>query len=251
MNLYSLSDEADPEIRQQVEKRIMSKIDAAAADALRQMIDRPGTHLGQETSDAWILFLMSMIFRTPPRLRWLHQQIRSNRTSFTAEDRASYDAHRQTDEPATPEAYFSEGNAASLDAVGVTLMVKLIGSKLIGSGLARMSWTVHRLKTPNYGLLTCDDPVMTSNGMNSGDSFVILPVAPDLLFLAANTDRAMWSFTSQTDRAIERAMNDAVVAQADRLVIGKDVTQAEFIRRRLGRSPVGEGVLGRHAWKCP
>lgn len=250
-NLYSLPGEDDPAMREQVESRIMHGIDTRAAAVLRYMIDRPGTRLPQTYSDAWIIFILSMIFRTPVRLRWLNEQIRTADYAFDDEERATYAELKSPAHPPNPEEYFALGDLAELSVARMKLMLSMIGSKLIGQGLASMVWEVHTLVTLNHGLLTSDDPVMTSNGLNSGDSFVILPVGPSQLFIAANSQRAMWSFRSQTDRAIERAMNDAVVAQADQLVIGEDSRQSLFVGRRLGHSKPSDGFLGRHTWKCP
>jgi hypothetical protein len=192
-----------------------------------------------------------MIFRTPARLRWLNEQIRTADYAFDDEERATYAGLKSPAHPPTPEEYFALGDPAELSVARMKLMLSMIGSKLVGQGLASMVWEVHTLTTLNHGLLTSDDPVMTSNGLNSGDSFVILPIGPRQLFIAANSDRAMWSFRSQTDRAIEWAMNDAVVAQADQLVIGEDSRQSLFVDRRLGYSKPSAGFIGRHTWKCP
>lgn len=250
-HLYSLPGEADPLLREQVELTIFSKIDDTAAPVLRKMIDRPGQRLTPEETHAWIRFLKSMIFRTPARLAWMNEQIRTGDHKFTAEERAEYEALRSDDHPDRPEDYFAKSDDEELSSARMQLMLRMINSNLLGRGIAQMSWTVHKVDHLNHGLLTCDDPVMTSNGMNSGNSFVLLPVGPRHLFIAANSDRAMWSFTSQTDRAIERAMNDAMVAQAAKLVIGQTDRQREFVERRLGKSPPGPGFLGRHTWACP
>jgi hypothetical protein len=34
-------------------------------------------------------------------------------------------------------------------------------------------------------------------------------------------------------------------------VIGQNAKQAAFVDKRLGKNPVGDGLLGRHTWKCP
>lgn len=250
-NLYSLPGEDDPAMREQVESRIMQGIDMRAAAALRYMIDHPGTQLSPTYSDAWILFVLSMIFRTPARLRWLNEQIRTADYAFDDKERATYAELKSPTHPPTPEEYFALGDPTELSMARMQLMLSMIGSRLIGQGLGGMVWEIHTLATPNHGLLTSDDPVMTSNGLNNDDSFAILPIGPRQLFIAANSQRAMWSFRSQTDRAIERAMNDAVVAQADQLVIGENSRQSLFVDRRLGKSKPPDSFLGRHVWKCP
>ena len=131
-NLYSLPGEDDPAMREQVESRIMHGIDTRAAAVLRHMIDHPGTRLPQTYSDAWVLFLLSMIFRTPARLRWLNEQIRTADYAFDDEERATYAGLKSPAHPPTPEEYFALGDPAELSVARMKLMLSMIGSKLVG-----------------------------------------------------------------------------------------------------------------------
>ncbi|MNV15317.1 hypothetical protein D3C71_1060370 [compost metagenome] len=250
-HLYSLHGEPDPKAREQVEVDWMQRIDNDAALILKQMIASPNAPLTQRQSDAWIAFLTSMIFRTPARLRWMHEEMRSYDYAFTEDERQAYEQLRPTGAPARPEQYFIESDREELSVARMQLMLRMIQSRIIGEGLAKMIWAVHRLQQTRYGFLTGDDPIITSNGLRADDAFVILPLSPEHLFIAAGSQRALWSYTSQTDRAIERAINDAIVVQANTLVIGRDDRQANFVANRLGRKPAGAGFLGRHTWKCP
>ncbi|WP_184278922.1 DUF4238 domain-containing protein [Brevundimonas vesicularis] len=251
MHLYSLPGEPDAERREQIELNTMRQIDEAAAPVLCRMRDEPGAPLCQDQTNAWTIFVMSMLFRNPARLEWFDEQIRSTSHKFSEEDRAEYQHLRSASDPASPEDFFRQASGDDLSVARMQLMLNLIGSQSIGRGLAEMAWSVLAVPHRNHGLLTCDDPVMTSNGMNRGDSFILLPVGPEHLFVAANSDRALWSFTSQRPRDIERAMNDAIVAQASKLVIGAHDRHSTFIDRRLGKSEPSSGYLGRHTWKCP
>lgn len=251
MHLYSLPGEADAEAREQIELRMMRKIDDDAAPVLRKMRDEPGVSLLPAQSDAWTLFVMSMLFRTPARLKWFDEQIRTTRHEFSDDDRVEYERLRSATDPIDPGEFFSHASSDDLSVSRMQLMLGMIGSQALGRGLTAMSWTVLEIRHCSHGLLTCDDPLMTSNGMDSGNSFIMLPVGARHLFIAANSDRALWSFTSQQPRDIERAMNDAVVAQANKLVIGAHSRHSLFIDRRLGKSKPSEGYLGRHTWKCP
>lgn len=248
--LYSIPTEPDPESQEQVELRWMSPIDNEAAKVRDQLIETPGKRLTRAQIDAWILFLISMIFRTPARLRWMNDRIRNYDYHFSEEEQAEYQQLRPKDAPATPESYFSDSSDEELSTARMQLMLSMIKSEVFGRGIADMQWYVHSI-TGNHGLLTCDDPVITSNGMNKDESFVILPLSPQHLFIAANTRAALLSYITQTDRALERGINDALVAQAAELVIGSTERHLKFIERRLGSTPAGEGILGRPTWKVP
>lgn len=250
-HLYSLPGEAVPEDREQVELKWMQVIDDKAAPVLEQLVADPGTKLTQAQSDAWIAFLLSLIFRTPARLRWMQDRIRDHDYAFDDDERAAYDALRPKGAPSTPEQYFSQSSDDELSVARMQLMLSMIQSKVLGSGVAAMEWRVLEVKHMNRGLLTSDDPIITSNGLNEARSFIILPLGPAHLFVATNTEAAFKAFSTQSDRALERAMNNSIVAQAEALVIGATDDHLAFVGRRLGMSPAGTGFLGRHTWACP
>ena len=96
---------------------------------------------------------------------------------------------------------------------------------------------------------------MTSNGLGHRDSFVVLPVGPRAAFLAVNDLEVRDAFATVPNR-LERAWNDAVVYQAEKLVIGADSTQGTFVERRLGRAiKTAENgwspEAGRFSWASP
>jgi hypothetical protein len=51
-----------------------------------------------------------------------------------------------------------------------------------------MLWRLYQLENPRYPLLTSDRPVVMSNGFGYPESFILLPVTPLHVFLAANTE---------------------------------------------------------------
>lgn len=250
-HLYSLKGEPDALTREQVELGFMRKIDDAAARVLIKMTHEPRVQLTQSETEAWAAFTTSMMFRTPARLAWFDEQIRNTPHEFTPQERVDYDVFRQPHHPSTLEDFYKDGSDDDLSTSRMGVMLSLIGSRAIGHRLAQMTWTIQRYDRLTHGLLTCDDPVVTSNGFDEGLSFVILPVGPRDLFIAARNDEAMAAFTTQRPRDVERAINDAIVAQAAKLVIGEQVSQASFIDRRLGKTPASEGYLGRHTWRSP
>lgn len=251
-HLYSLPGETDARSREQVELRIMSGIDDDAAPVFRRLLAEGSNALSASERSAWTTFLMSLIFRTPTRLAWFDSQIRGADYAFDDEDRRTYQALRSPHHPTDPTAFFETADADDLSVARISLMLKLIGSKQIGTGVFEMHWHVHDLEGIQNGLLTCDEPIVMSNGLNLQSSFLLLPLGPRKLFIAGSTARAVWSFSSQKPRDLERAINDSVITQAEELVVGHHTGHRSFIERRLGRKPLSDdGVLGRHSWKIP
>jgi hypothetical protein len=250
--LYSLTAETDPLMREQVELRIMKKIDDDAAPVFRKLHEKRVNEISSEERSAWATFLMSMIFRTPARLEMINEQIRSTDYEWTDQELEEYAATRSPDDPISPDEFLKAGTDDEISTTKLLLMTRMCGSPVIGQGLVDMRWGVIDLSSADHGLLTSDEPIITSNGLDKGDSFVMLPLGPTKLFIAGSTKRALWSFSSQSPRRLEGAINDCIVAQAHKIVIGHHDRHLTFVERRLGKSPVsGEGLLGRHTWTCP
>lgn len=251
-NLYSLPGQTDPLLREQVELQIMRTIDDRAGKVFKKLRDGAVKNLTAEDRNAWTTFIMSMIFRTPARLERINHEIRSTKYEWTDEDLAEFEALRTPDDPISPDLFMKAGSDDEISEARLMVMTKMCAAPLLGQGIIEMTWGVVELPKIDHGLLTSDEPVIMSNGMERGDGFVMLPLGPRHLFIAGTTREAVWSFASQVPKQLERAINDCIVAQAKNIVIGHRESHARFVEKRLGRIPVsGDGVLGRHTWVCP
>lgn len=116
-----------------------------------------------------------------------------------------------------------------------------------------MPWGLIQVHETTHRLLTCDDPVLRSHGLHHERSFIALPVAPDLMFIAANHADVLEAFTDQKTAAFEAAMNDAVCQQADRPVPSQTNQSLRFLENRLqrGAPPHNGGLGGRYTWSTP
>lgn len=238
-SLYSLPLEDDPHRREQIELGHMNLIDRGGAAAYRELIAGRVQELDDAPRSAWALFVNSLLFRTPARLSWLDEQIRGAEFTFPEQERTD------------PESDSKGPTGNDLSVARMSLMIEMIGSRQLGQGICGMVWTVLALPSLKHGLLTSDDPIMMSNGMDRADSFLLLPLGPRHLFVAGATERAVWAFTSQLPRDLERAINSSIVEQAERIVIGHHSGHQRFVEARLGKVPRSPGVLGKTTWQCP
>jgi hypothetical protein len=200
---------------------------------------------------AWALFMNSLLFRTPARLQWFDEQIRGTEFTFTEQESAECEALRSAEHPTDANGFFKNASGDDLTVVRMSLMIGLIGSRQLGQGIFGMVWDVLSLPSLKHGLLTSDDPIMMSNGMDRSDSFLLLPLSPHHLFVAGSTERAVWAFTSQRPRDLERAINSSIAEQAEKIVIGHHIGHQRFVEVRLGKVPRSPGLLGRTTWQCP
>lgn len=261
-HLYSLAGEVEPELREQVELRLMAPLDNIAAAALRHIETTKQRPDDKAMRDGWARFVMSLLHRSPRRLAYLEKLIREHVSETSPEDEAIYQRLRRPSDPSTLNRLFADGDETRLSRSRAVLFRSLVDSEAIGNVIVGMRWGVVQVNEPNHGLLTCDDPVLMSDGLEHDRSFIALPIAHDRLFIAANSQDVVQSFANQrsavferafNDAIFERAFNDAICHQADRLVIGRSNQNQRFVENRLGRCapPANGGAGGRYTWSAP
>lgn len=251
IELYSVRNHTDPEKRQIIEKRLMSRIDNGASHSLEYMEATGKAPTDSVHRNAWTTFLLSLIHRSPMQVERLRKSIAANRDEVLKSLAPRYPELRQDTDPETFEEYLANDDGTIDEGSLLPLMQNLMSSKLVGTALIQMTWGIMRFNLPKHGFLTCDIPIMLSNGLGHRDSFVMLPTSPNTIFIAAARKPIIDSFVSQDAKIFERGINDAVVQQAQQVVISQNTTQRRFIDKRFLRSPPPEGDLGLHTWKHP
>ncbi|MBX9574396.1 MAG: DUF4238 domain-containing protein [Caulobacteraceae bacterium] len=252
-HLYSIIGEVEPELREQVEIRLMSPLDDRAARALDEMINTRARPQTKELRDGWARFVMSLLHRSPRRIAYLENLIRTYEIETTPEEEEAYEKLRAPNDPATLKRLFADGDASRISRSRAVLLRSLVDSETIGNVIVGMRWGAIQVNEPKHRLLTCDDPVLMSNGLNHDRSFIALPIAPDLMFIAANHSDVLQSFSDQKSAVFEASMNDAICLQADRLVLGQTNRCLRFVENRLqrGAPPNNGGLEGRYTWSAP
>jgi hypothetical protein len=100
-----------------------------------------------------------------------------------------------------------------------------------------MNWSVVRLTWSRFSLLTSDRP-LDWPGLGHSDSYIALPVGPNLLFIAEYGDayqRNVNSTASQTK--IVKNVNQALVQRARKFVWGSDESHYRFVCNWMSESP--------------
>ena len=213
----------------------MTPIDTQAANALAFMETHGRRPLDPRLQDGWSKFVLSLVYRNPRQIEFIRRKLREHDAQTWGELERSYGAVRRNGDPTTFREYRETHAAAQWEETEAQLLRSMIESAWIGTHLTKMEWRFLQFDSPKFGLLTSDDAVMTSNGLGHRDSFIVLPVGPRAAFLAVNDLKVRDAFAAVPNK-LERAWNDAVVCQAEKLVIGADSTHKTFVERRLGRA---------------
>jgi hypothetical protein len=251
IELYANTNKDDPIERQALELVFMQKVDALAAEALAHL-EAEGTKPNEtELQSAWSRFLMSLMHRSPERVKYLVDKAREyEEGTLNPELKEKYDSLRGPDDPFTFEEWLKAQGSITSDLT-VRLIRMLIDSQNIGPVLNSMRWTVHHADGA-FGFLTGDLPILISDGLGHNRAFVMLPIAPSRLFIAARDAEVIKSFTTQSANALQRAVNDACVRQSRHVIVAHRESQTAFVDRRfLRREPLAINRAGLATWKAP
>ncbi|WP_086606362.1 DUF4238 domain-containing protein [Erythrobacter donghaensis] len=230
IDLYTIPD-APPSQAARIETEFLQVIDDRGAKAV-SMAERNEIASVQDKG-ALVQFLLSMLHRSPDRIAYLEGRL--------ADDLSSNPLFE-----GQQSSYF---RAAALD-----VFTDLVQSQVMIDRMMQLSAFVITLHQSAHDLLTSDNPLMISNGMAHRDAFVMLPIDPrKILILAENVDIPK-HMAGHDGKTLAKAINDAVVVQAKKLVFGADRRQLRFIDNRLSRpnhhlARAIDPIMGLVKWK--
>ena len=249
--LYADESKTNPIERQALEMVFMQKVDDKAATALAYIEEHKTKPADPQLRDGWSRFLMSMVHRSPERVKYLTEKVQEyedGKVNPRLQD--EYVSLRGPDEPPNYEDWLKQQGPITPE-LKVKLLRLLIDSPRIGETLNAMHWCVYTLEYPRFGFLTGDHPIMLSNGIGHKAGFVVLAISPRRLFVAAHDQEVIKAFTSQRANALERAINDACVQQSRHVIVAHNDSQKVFVDRRFLQNQVSAGPNGLFSWKSP
>jgi len=250
-NLYANESKADPIERQALELIFLQKVDDAAAVALAEIEELAGKPRDCQVCTAWSRFLMSLMHRSPERVKYLTAKVTEYESgTLNPELKEKYGDLRGPDDPSDFETWLEKQGPLAPD-LRVRLLELLIDSKRIGGTFNAMHWSVYTLEKPRFGFLTGDHPIMISNGLGHRRGFALLAISPVRLFIAAHDTAVLNAFNSQRPNGLEQAVNDACARQSNHVIIGHDDAQKNFIEKRFLRQPAPVGPSGFVTWNSP
>lgn len=229
-DLYAYSVGATEEERQRLELQLFGPIDNRAAEAL-QKIDagQPGSLTDKV---GLVQFVLSLQWRSPDRIADLRSELAGRLTGVV-----DFDAHDLTHQ------------TMIADQIN-DLLSEMISSESIVRMVAGMK--VFRIDVDSkHKLLTCDLPLMISQGIAQPQGFLMFPYAPHRVAIFAHDAKVAAAFSTQEPDVLAKGLNVTVVRQARQFVIASDPCSKRFVENRFLKNPEpipGDGML---RWKVP
>jgi uncharacterized protein DUF4238 len=230
-NLYEVPTANTPAARQMLELEFYQRIDDRAAIALDK-IDRE-QHGTANDRIAFAQFVLSLLLRNPAHIEHARNQLRAA-------------LRKRPDESGFEDMLTAEVNLMLADIIQSPRSVEMMASM-----------KVFKIGTPkaSLSLLTSGRPTMLSHNIPSRDGFILFPYAPDKMIALVNDPDVASAFYTQEPDALVRAINDAVVVQAQSVVIGGEDADREFVDQRFLRpDAVSLGAIDQNGmvrWRSP
>lgn len=229
-DLYAYSAGATEEERQRLELQLFGPIDHRAAEALKKIdAGQPGSNTEKV---GLVQFVLSLQFRSPSRIADLRNQLAERMTGV-----ADFNAHNPSHQ------------TMIADQVN-DLLSEMISSEDVIRYVAGMK--VFRIGIDSrHKLLTCDLPLMMSQGIAQPQGFLMFPYSPKCVAIFAHDAKVAAAFSTQEPDVLAKGLNDAVVRQAREFVIAANLCSKRFIENRFLKNPEpisGDGML---RWKVP
>jgi hypothetical protein len=233
--LYTIED-APPHIADVFEDRFMSVADGIAAESLRVMLNDHLVPTGDQKI-GWTRFMMSLLYRTPEGVARSLAMVKKYYEEKHLQDvRKVYTELKRPEDPETPEEYVAIIGARATSRTTIQHLMDIIESERVREKIMNMQWHLGRIAGLKHQLLTSDRPLVMTNGIALADSHIVMPLSPEHIFIAANTDEevAKIKALSQTGELAVR-LNDRVARQARKFVYAHDRSQLRFVANRLGQ----------------
>lgn len=207
--------ELPPIARNFLETEFLKYADNQAYAALCALLDER-SDIHTELKSAWSRFLMTMLHRSPEGIASLKERISKTFLKKLAENLG----------------FNVDVSEAELHKVYARVLYGVMDSEQIGQILNSMIWGVAAPRFQSHPLMTSDRPIMMTNGLRGDFGHLIIPIAPDRVFVAATKETTINFLVGQ--KGFGRHINDRVVRQARRYVYAQDDKQFNFVAKRFG-----------------
>jgi Protein of unknown function (DUF4238) len=225
------------DVAQHMELKFMSLVDGDASKALTLLKNGVTEAWPVRERDGWVRFILSLLFRNPESVNVIKLHFRAVWEEGIATLRAEYYSTRSPSDPETFDEYFHKTNPNAVAIAASNFMQTIMNSEVVGNAIAKMKWARISLHRSRYDLLTSDRPIHMPIVLERRDAYILLPIGPKDLFIAANDDSYQRDLLKVDHSNLVRKINESTVAQAREFVWGVDSSALSFVRKRISTLP--------------
>ncbi|RTL72536.1 MAG: DUF4238 domain-containing protein [Hyphomicrobiales bacterium] len=217
-----------------LEREFFGAVDDAGAKA-RDALLRGETLADADQRSDFGRLLLSLDARRPPVVAKLRNEGAAALRSSVDLDEEVIEAMREHGVTQAPSAYFEEKTGQSLDDRALLMMQKLVDNPEVGRRLINAQWRVYRLGSGDGSFLLGDRPLIRTAGYSRDDCVWALPLSPEAVFVAANTEAVAAKLDQATGCELRERINESTMNQLGRYVFMADESNLPFVRERLAK----------------
>lgn len=234
-NLYALPEETG-DAEQWLEQVYLKRLDDAAARVLDRMLGFGATrpNLGAEDVATWVMFVLSLLNRTPRALQAMKSYGVSVTSEILTEAADRYSELRGRTDPETLDEFLATRLHVTSDRTILLNFPRLLTSERILEVTGKAPWGIFTVPRSQPSLLLSDAPVARTNGFHTENGHIALPLSPRRLMIIVRDSATARLMQGAPIGNLVRAMNRETVTRAREFVVADSPGQARFIRRYFG-----------------
>jgi|GEM_PF-6414131 hypothetical protein len=187
--------------------------------------------------NAWIRFLLSLLFRNPEAVAELREQVLTLYRESFRRLRENYEELRPSDFPPTLEEFDARTNPNSGAIIASNFLQQIMNSEGIANRLVRMRWGRLNLRRSRHTLLTSDRPLCLPMHFETTSVAILLPISPLVAFTAAENDLALQALAHGDHTTMALQINQQIVSQARQYVWALDDCALSFVQKYICTLP--------------
>ena len=224
---------SDLRIARYLEDRFFKITDNEGAKSLAFIERGQWNSMKANVRTGWTRFVLSLLQRTPDEMRAIFDVV----SKYTESKRSTFQGHYESIRASAAWPTFEEYWADQLSEITARIWIQAtqrnIDSRKLGQYINNLHWRVIEIHG-SFTFMTCDRPIIMTNGLDRPDGHLALPIGPRKLFVAGNNPQVVQSLVGSDSDNLAKFVNDRIVRQARRFCIATDNTHLRFFTKRFG-----------------
>lgn len=217
-----------------MERDFMSRLDSEAAEALAQLeVSLPDSKWDNRLRSAWSRFVWAQSIRTPSEIAQLKSSVKEEWGKALPELQKRYTELRPDNTPEKVDDYYASSDPYIDDRFALVTASRLMDHPGIIETLNKMHWKVIDFAGCGIQLLTSDCPVWMTATLLEPDAFILMPIGPTRLFVAAREATTMQRIMAHNRPQQAKELNKIAAMHAVDFVFGADETARKLIEKHF------------------
>lgn len=232
-HLYSIHPPGGPPVPD-MERDFMSKLDSEASDALKLLKSNLVDSAWEpRLRSAWSRFVWAQNIRTPSEIAQTKSLVKETWDGELPDLQRKFQKFNVEGAPEDIKDYLAIHDPCNEERLALSIARQFMDHSGIGTIISNMHWKVLDFDGCGIPLLTSDRPVWMTTTLIESDAFLLMPIGPESLFVAARGRDTLHRIASQRRRQQAKNVNKLIVQHAEKFVFGVNDLMGGFVRKHF------------------